>query len=93
MVHDQGWRDGPENALKRETNPAAIVVVIDIAKQRLKDEEVIVDRDSRCIERRPEQLRRTLRIEKPAIKNSSKTFEKPLLEKGANQKIQCLCYI
>jgi hypothetical protein len=34
VAHDHGWSDGPENEIKRETNPAATVVVIDITKQR-----------------------------------------------------------
>jgi hypothetical protein len=34
VVHDHGWRDGLEIDLKRETSPVAIVVVVEINKQR-----------------------------------------------------------
>ena len=32
VAHDHGWRDAPENEPKRETNPVAIVVVMEINK-------------------------------------------------------------
>jgi hypothetical protein len=34
VVHDQGWRDGLEMDLKREPSPMAIVMVVEINKQR-----------------------------------------------------------